>query len=343
MHKEILIIGAGQCGLAAGRFLQEKKKDFLILEKNKQVGDNWRKRYGSLRLLTPARYSALPDLPMALSPKERPRKNQVADYFNRYVEHFDLPVSGNEMVKSVTKKGDVFRISTSLKEITADKVIIASGFCENPFFPDWSADLNIPFIHSSEYKTPTSIKGKKVLVVGSGNSAAQIAAELTKYFEVHWSIPKKPTFSSLYVFGKNILWYAEKFGKLNKPVSKKKFIKGEVIYLYDNLKKLLKKTKKKKGVVGAAENKITFENGEEEPYDFILFATGFQPNYDFIQVPEFENNLDQLRDQQGVSRVSGLFFLGIPHQRSRSSHLIYGSQKDALFIVEQMEEQQITQ
>ncbi|MEX2594787.1 MAG: NAD(P)-binding domain-containing protein [Anditalea sp.] len=336
MHKDILIIGAGQCGLAAGRFLQKKNRDFLILEKNKQVGENWRKRFGSLQLFTPAGYNSLPDLPMALSPKARPHKNQIADYFDRYVNHFDLPVSVNEVVNSVTKEGDFFKVKTSLDEITAEKVIIASGFCEKPYFPDWSANLNIPYIHSNEYNTPTSIKGKKVLVVGSGNSAAQIAAELSKYFEVHWSTNKNLKFSPLYMFGKNVLWFADKFGKLNKPMSEKKMKRGEAIYLYSNLKKLLKKTKRKKEVIGASDNEITFEGGEDECYDFILFATGFQPNYDFIRLPEFEDDLDQLRKQKGVSQVPGLYFLGIPHQRSRSSQLIYGSKKDAYFIVEQI-------
>src|SRR5690606_9260052 len=103
MHKEILIIGAGQCGLAAGRFLQIKNRDFLILEKNRQIGENWKERYASLQLFTPAAYSALPGLPMALDPKTRPNKNQMADYFIRYAEHFDLPVSVNEEVLSISK------------------------------------------------------------------------------------------------------------------------------------------------------------------------------------------------------------------------------------------------
>src|SRR5690554_5944067 len=80
VHKEVLVIGAGQCGLAAGRYLQKKGTDFLILEKNKHIGDNWRKRYESLTLFTPASLSALPELPMAIAPKSRPNKNQMADY-----------------------------------------------------------------------------------------------------------------------------------------------------------------------------------------------------------------------------------------------------------------------
>ncbi len=310
MYKEILIIGAGQGGLAAGRFLQKKKRDFLILEKHKQVGDNWRRRYDSLLLFTPAAYSALPELPLALSPQSRPTKNQIADYFSRYVDHFDLPVSLNEEVLSVTRENGVFKVKTSVDEITSDHIIIANGFCETPYSPEWAGHLNIPFIHSSEYKNPSSIKGKKVLVVGTGNSAAQIAAELTKYFVVHWSTYNKPKFSSLNLFGKNVLWIADKLGKLDKPVSEKKIRKGEAIFLYDDLKKHLKKAQKKKMVMEAGGNEITFQGGDTEIYDFILFATGFKPDFGFIQIPEFERDLEQLRMQKGISNVSGMFFWG---------------------------------
>src|SRR5690606_29327149 len=70
--------------------------------------------------------------------------------------------------------------------------------------------------------------------------------------------------------------------------------------------------------------------------DFIVFATGFGPNFDFLAIPEFEGDLNQLRKQQGLSTVSGLHFIGIPYQRSRSSQLIYGSQKDPAYIVSQL-------
>ena len=331
---KIVIIGAGQCGLASGRLLQKKNKDFLILEKNKHVGDNWRKRYDSLSLFTPAELSSLPELPMAISPKSRPKKNQIADYFDRYVDHFELPVSVNEEVRSISKENGVFTIKTSLQEYTAEKVIHAAGYCEKPFYPEWVFDLNIPFIHSSDYKSPLSIKGKKILLVGTGNSAAQIGAELTKYFSVDWSTNRKPNFSSLHLLGRNILTIAKKLGHLEKPASEKTIKKGEAIYLFDDLKKQLKKAKRKKQVLKADGSSITFEGGESETYDFILFATGFEPNFDFIKIPEFEGDVAQLRKQEGVSQVPGLYFLGIPYQRSRSSQLIYGSQKDAAFVVE---------
>ena len=336
IHKKVLIIGAGQCGLSAARYLQQKGADFLILEKNKQIGDNWRKRYDSLSLFTPASLSALPELPMALAPKSRPNKNQMADYFSRYVDHFELPVHVNEEVLNIRKEEGLFHVDTTRQHYTAENIIHAAGFCDKPNLPDWTADLDIPYIHSSEYRSPISIKGKKVLVVGAGNSAAQIGAELTKYFSVDWSTNKKPKFSSLHLFGKNILTLGRILGYLDKPAAEKTIINGETIYLFDNLKTQLRKAKRKKKVIKAEGSTITFEGGETATYDFILFATGFKPNFDFLHIAEFENDLDQLRKQQGLSTVAGLYFLGIPYQRSRSSQLIYGSQKDAAYMVKQM-------
>ena len=333
MHKEVLVIGAGQCGLAAGRYLQQKGKDILILEKNKHIGDNWRKRYESLTLFSPASLNSLPELPMALAPKSRPNKNQMADYFKRYVEHFDLPVHVNEEVLAISKENGRFHVETTRQHYTADKIIHSAGFCDQPALPEWAGDLSIPYLHSKEYKNPVSIKGKKVLVVGSGNSAAQIAAELTKYFSVDWSTNKKPKFSTLNVFGRNILTLAKMLGKLDKPAAEKTILHGEAIYLFDDLKRQLKKAKRKKKVIDAKGDTVSFEGGEKATYDFVLFATGFRPNFEFINIPDFENDLVQLRKQQGVSAVSGLYFLGIPYQRSRSSQLIYGSQKDAAYVV----------
>src|SRR5690606_12367782 len=100
---------------------------------------------------------------------------------------------------------------------------------------------------------------------------------------------------SLHLLGRNILTIAKKFGHLDKPASEKTINKDEAIYLFDDLRKQLKKTKRKKKVLKAEGTSITFEGGESENYDFILFATGFEPNFDFIQIPEFDSDLEQLR------------------------------------------------
>ncbi|WP_157501314.1 flavin-containing monooxygenase [Echinicola vietnamensis] len=334
--KEIdyVIIGAGQCGLSAGMYLQKAKEDFIILDQHLEVGDSWRNRFESLKLFSPAAYCQLPDLKMALPSSVRPTKNQLADYFSRYASHFDLPVHTKNRVTEISKLGEAFLVKTTFEEIKAKKVIVANGLCQKPFIPEWADNLSIPYIHSGQYRTPISVKGKKVLIVGGGNSAAQIIADLTNYFEIHWSTIKKPKLRSLSVFGKNILWWGEKFNKLKKPAKEKRIGKAEPIYLFDDLKKKIKKAKRQPEVIGAGSNQVTFSNQKTEQYEFVLFATGFTSDYSFINIEGFENDMEMLRKQQGVSSVSGLYFLGIPFQRSRSSHLIYGGQRDAAFIVE---------
>ncbi|GAB3648194.1 NAD(P)/FAD-dependent oxidoreductase [Echinicola sediminis] len=332
-EKEFVIIGAGQCGLSAGRHLQKAGKEFIILDQYPEVGDGWRRHFESLRLFTPAAYCSLPDLPLALAPKTRPTKDQIADYFSRYATHFELPVHNKNKVSQIIKEGDSFRIKSTFEEVIAQKIIIANGFCQLPVIPPWAETLSIPHIHSHHYRNPISIKGKKVLVVGTGNTAAQIIAELTTYFEVHWSQEQKPRYKSLNLFGKNILWWNQKFNQLDKPVSKKDIGKNSPIYLYNNLKSKIKKAKRHPQVTTSNGYQVTFDDGKTMSFDFILFATGYQPDFGFIQIDGFENNQEQLRAQQGISAVKGLFFLGIPYQRTRSSHLIYGAQKDAEFIV----------
>ncbi|QDH79111.1 NAD(P)/FAD-dependent oxidoreductase [Echinicola soli] len=330
---EYVIIGAGQCGLSAGRYLQKANKDFIILDQHLEVGDSWRNRYESLKLFTPAAYCQLPDLKMALPPNVRPTKNQLADYFSRYASHFNLPIHTKNRVAEITKTGETFFIKTTFEEIKAKKVIVANGLCQKPFIPEWAEKLNIPYIHSSQYRTPISVKGKKVLVVGGGNSAAQIIADLTSYFDIHWSTLRKPKLRSLTVLGKNILWWGDKFNRLEKAPKVKKINKSEPVYLFDELKKSIRKAKRQPEVIGAGSNQVTFSNQKTEQFEFVLFATGFLPDYSFVNIEGFENDMDTLRKQHGISKIAGLYFLGIPFQRSRSSHLIYGSQRDAEFIV----------
>ncbi len=330
---DFLIIGAGQSGLSAARHLQKAGKDFIILEKHQEVGDKWRQRFDSMKLFTPAAFCNLPDLPMALSPTSLPNKNQVADYFSRYAAHFDFPLHPKNEVTEIIKEGERFLVESTFEKIVAKNIIISNGCLQKNHIPQWANSLGIPFIHSNQYRSPLSIKGKKVLVVGSGNTAAQIIAELTAYFEVHWSTNEKPKFKSLKSFGKNKFFWDKKFNRLEKPLKEKKRNKTAPIYNFNDIRKKIKKAKFHPAVDKAEGNKITFTNQLNIDIDFVLFATGDEAYFDLINIDGFENNLEELRENQGISKIEGLYLLGIPHQRSRTSHLIYGSAKDAEFIV----------
>lgn len=314
MHKDVIIVGAGQYGLIASYFLKQKNLDFLVLEKNDRVGDNWRKRFESMKLFSPAKYNALPGLSMALEADVRPNKNQMADYFERYVDHFDIAVSTNHEVIHISTSNGRFVLYTAQGEFTCDKLVMANGVSPKPIRPAWVDNLAIPHIHSRNYRNPVSVKGKKVLVAGEGNSSAQIAGELVKYFEVDWSRGIQRKFTSLYVFGKNIYWWNEKI-----PWAKRAVSGSRPIYMYDDLKKLLKKVKNQAPVEDANGSLVSFADGTSAQYDFIIYSEGFRPDFDIFNFPDFEFDIDAIREAKGNSPVTGLYFIGVPYQRNYSS------------------------
>lgn len=332
MHKNIIVIGAGQYGLIASYYLKQKKQDFLVLEKNDRVGDNWRKRFESMKLFSPAKYNALPGLPIALDGDVRPTKNQMADYFDRYIDHFELPVETNVEVKTITMLDGKYAIHTLRGDFTCDMLIMANGISQHPITPNWVNKLAIPHIHISSYRNPVSVKGKKVLVVGEGNSSAQIAAELVKYFEVDWARDPKKKFAPLYVLGKNVYWWNEKL-----TWSKNAQEENQPIYLYDDLKALLKKVTKRVKVEDANGSLVAFADGTSDQYDFIIYSEGYQPDYELFQIPDFDLDIEKLNASRGLSHLQGVFFIGIPYQRNYLSYDPNHAVEDVKLILDKLE------
>src|SRR2546423_2084307 len=179
---ETVVVGAGQSGLAVGYHLAARDVDFVILGDEKRVGDNWRKRWDSLRLFTPARYSGLPGMPFPAIPSHLADKDEVADYLERYAERYDLPLRLDTRAIEVTSKGERFSIATdrSAAVIEAENVIVATGAFQRPRVPAVSARLArcIHQLHSSEYRNPLELPEGPGLVVRAGELWAQVALEL---------------------------------------------------------------------------------------------------------------------------------------------------------------------
>ncbi|MGM9473752.1 flavin-containing monooxygenase [Pseudarthrobacter sp. YS3] len=177
---DVVVIGAGQAGLAAGYFLKRAGLDFIILEGNARVGDVWRDRWDSLRLFTPAKYSALPGLAFPAPAGSFPGKDAFADYLASYAQHFQLPVRTGIQVLSIHKAGSLFEVQTSDGPVQARAVVVAAGPNSAPNVPDVALDLDeqIQQLHSSGYSNPAGLPAGDVLVVGAGTSGAEIALEL---------------------------------------------------------------------------------------------------------------------------------------------------------------------
>jgi len=183
---ETVVIGGGQAGLAVGHYLAADDADFVILDGASRIGDSWRRRWDSLRLFTPAAYSGLPGMPFPAPPTHLPDKDEVAAYLTRYAERFDLPVRLDARARSLGHDGAHFVIDAGDRVYESDQVVVATGPFQQPKIPAIGGRLapEIHQVHSSGYHNPFELPEGPVLVVGAGNSGAQIALELARHRKV---------------------------------------------------------------------------------------------------------------------------------------------------------------
>ena len=186
-----VIIGGGQAGLVMGYHLQQAGERFVILDAQPRIGDTWRNRWDSLRLFSFPKYSSLPGWRIPVS--SFPTHNEMADYLEAYAHRFNLPVRSGVRATGLSRNGDGFRLWTTHGELQCDRVVIAAGGFQIPIVPDFASELTpeIGQLHSSAYRNPEQLEGK-VLVVGAGNSGAEIALEAVRSGHPTWLSGRHP-------------------------------------------------------------------------------------------------------------------------------------------------------
>src|SRR4051794_23763838 len=192
---DVLVIGAGQAGLAVGHHLAARNASFLLLDAGPEIGHSWRSRWDSLRLFSPAEHDGLPGLPFPAPAGSHPTKDEVADYLQAYARHFRLPVRLNSPVLRLHPDGDAFAVTVPTGTLRARQVVAATGPFQAPSIPAVAQELHalVPQLHSAEYRNPGRFApGSRVLVVGAANSGLQIAAELVGTCEVTVAIGSRP-------------------------------------------------------------------------------------------------------------------------------------------------------
>ena len=209
---EVIIIGAGQAGIAMSHQLKQKGiENHIMIDAQKRIGDSWLSRYKSLVLFTPKSYSALPGLEMKGDPDTYPTKDEMADYLEAYVSYFNLPQKLDIVVEKIEKENNHFNIYTTSEQLRAGNVVVATESFHRPYIPPIVHGVNtIPQIHTSLYTEPKDLNDGSVLIVGGGNSGAQIAVELSMDREVILAISHKLQFLPLHVFGRSIFYWLEK-------------------------------------------------------------------------------------------------------------------------------------
>lgn len=341
MNYDVIVIGAGQAGLAIGYYLKKNNLSFLILDGSKEPGESWRKRYDSLILFTPRSYSSLPGMKLKGNQNGYPSKDEIANYLKTYADMNSLPLLFNTTVLELTLEEyeHCYRIVTDNGKFSAKNVVIATGPFQQPLVPMFSEELSdqVLQLHSSEYINSNQLNDGSVLVVGGGNSGAQIASELSETRSVHLSIGHRMKFLPLNIVNKSIFWYFDKLGiyraNLNSFTGKYLRKQPDPIFGFE-LKTLIKNgtVALKPRTTSIQKDTFLFEDGTSLKVNNVVWSTGYRSNYDWVKLPNVLNDRGEPIQTRGVSLRKGLYFLGLPWQSSRGSALIQGVGADAEYI-----------
>ena len=340
-HLDVAVVGGGQAGLAMGYYLRERGLRFVIFERGDSIAPAWRERWDSLTLFTPRRYSALPGLPFPGDPDGYPTRDEVIAYLERYAETFELPIELNREVHRVSQEGGRFVLEMEGRRATADQVVVATGPFQTPFVPELAQDVDPRLwqAHSTGYRKPADVPEGTVLVVGGGNTGFQIAKELSATHKVVLSVGSKQKPLPQRIAGRDLFWWLTKTRLLSKTVESRL---GSKLQYRDTLigsspRELTRRygVEMKARATGATGRRVRFEDGSELEVDAVIWATGYRPDFSWIDLPIVGSN-GRLRHRRGVTDVPGLYFLGLTWQWTRGSALIGWVKDDAAFLSERI-------
>ena len=338
-HVEVAVVGGGQAGLAIGHELKRQARRFVILERADELAPAWRRRWDSLTLFTPRRYSALPGLSFHGDPDGYPTRDEVVAYLERYAETFDLPVElGSEVEK--LEQDEVGRFRLALGDggtLAADQVVVATGPFQEPYVPGVAEKLGAEVFqtHAVGYRRPEDVPPGTAVVVGGGNTGFQIAEELADTHRVVLSIGSRQKPLPQRILGRDLFWWLTKARILDRNVDSRL---GRKLSTRDTLigsspRELERRhgVQLKPRLVDADGSRCRFADGSESEVDAVIWATGYRPDYAWIELPILGED-GRLRHRRGVTDVPGLYFLGLTWQYTRGSALIGWVADDAHFI-----------
>jgi putative flavoprotein involved in K+ transport len=343
-YVETLVIGGGQAGLATGYQLSRRDLPYRIIDANERVGDAWRNRWDSLRLFTPNRLNSLPGMPFPGYHWGFPSKNEMADYLESYARKFDLRVETGVRVERLTREGGRFVATSRDRRFEADNVVVAMSSWQRPRVPDYAPELDprIVQLHVAEYKNPGQLQEGDVLVVGAGNSGAEVAIEVGRTHKVSLSgagngaLPFRPEsvaarilmpFIGRVVFHR-VLTTGTPIGRKARP---KWISTGEPLIRTKPKDLAALGVERVPRVTGVQSGLPQLEDGRSLDVANVVWCTGFHPGFSWIDLPVLGPQ-EPLHRRGIVESEPGLYFIGLKFLYSVSSEQIQGVGRDADYI-----------
>ncbi|HSK91809.1 MAG TPA: FAD-dependent oxidoreductase [Euzebyales bacterium] len=343
---ETIIIGGGQAGLATGYHLARHGVSFVILDANDRVGDSWRNRWDSLRLFTPARYDALPGMPFPAPGLSYPTKDEIAGYLEAYAARFDLPVRTGVRVDRLVSEDDRFVVTAGDLRFEARNVVVAAGAFHTPRVPDLAAELDpaIVQLHSSEYRNPSQLHDGGVLVVGAGNSGAEIALEVSRHHQT-WlsgrdtgqeptragSLPDKLLMPVMWLLASRVV-------DVRTPIGRK--VRDRFLDPPRGipLGRVRRKDIRAAGIervprtADVRDGRPVLEDGQTMDVRNVIWCTGYVPDFSWIDLPILDRHGVPLHTRGVVESQPGFYVIGLMFLSTLSSALVGGVGRDAEHI-----------
>lgn len=340
---DVIVIGGGQAGLSVSYHLAQLGVHHVVLDAAAHIGDAWRNRWDSLRLFTPARYDGLDGMRFPADGGNLPTKDEMADYLQAYASHFGLPVLSGMRVDSLFRDGDDFIVTCGARVFITSQVVVAMANLQVAQVPAGAKGLSpaIRQFDAVSYRNPEQLAEGTTLIVGAGNSGAEIAKDLSATHPVvlAGAGPGELPFASTSFIGRHIVVHLlnriifPKVLSVDTPIGRRvrpNMMKRGVPLIRVRSKELVALGVRRVGrCVGSADGRPLLEDGTVLPVANVVWCAGFIADFSWIHLPVFGANGEPIHDRGLVATEPGLYFVGLHFLTSVSSAMVHGVGRDA--------------
>jgi putative flavoprotein involved in K+ transport len=336
---DVIVIGAGQSGLAAAHTLSQRGLHAVVLEAGPDPVGSWPHFYDSLTLFSPARHSELPGLPFPGDPDRYPHRDEVVEYLRRFATRIDADIQTGQRVFDVTTEpAGGFVVRTGTRTLTAPLLIAATGGFGNPYRPPLPGldAFTGEVLHAGRYRSPERFAGQHVVIVGAGNSAAQIAVELARHARVTLTTRAPVKYAGQRPLGRDIHFWSTTLGFDHLPIGPLLRTKPAVPVVDDGRYRHAieaGRPPRRPMFTGIEGSEVTWSDGQRENVDTILLATGYRPDLRYLAPLGALDATGAPRQERGLScSHRGLGYVGLEWQRSLASATLRGVGRDAGYV-----------